>query len=53
MKTHIRRKLNFTIESLGVDLTAVSKRLKALRIIQKQGNWVQLSTKVYRISYRE
>ena len=32
-------------ESLGVDHTTVSKRLKALGIIQKQGNWMPYELK--------
>ena len=38
MKTHVGSKL---AESLGVDQTPVSKRLKIFGMIQKQGYWVQ------------
>jgi len=31
--------------SLGVTQQAISKRLKAMRIIQKQGNWVPYDLK--------
>ena len=36
---------NELAESLGVDHTTVSKRLKALGMIQKQGNWVPYELK--------
>lgn len=29
------------IESVGVSQLAISKRLKAIEMIQKEGNWVQ------------
>ncbi|KAG5313031.1 MOS1T transposase, partial [Pseudoatta argentina] len=43
MKTHLRRYQN--LELLQVDESTVSKRLKGLGMIQKQGHWVPYELK--------
>ena len=39
-------------EALGVDRTTISKRLKAMGMIQKQGNWVPYELKLRDVERR-